>query len=62
MMDYEFLRFAWWILVCVLLIGFAVTDGFDMGVLNLLQIKKELAQRKRLEKLPMKLLYTSMKM
>ncbi|BDH46643.1 cytochrome bd-I ubiquinol oxidase subunit 2 [Salmonella enterica subsp. enterica serovar Choleraesuis] len=32
MIDYEVLRFAWWILIGVLLIGFAVTDGFDMGV------------------------------
>ena len=47
MIDYEFLRFAWWILVCVLLIGFAVTDGFDMGVLNLLPFtgKKEVEKR-----------------
>ena len=47
MMDYEFLRFAWWILVCVLLIGFAVTDGFDMGVLNLLPFtgKKEVEKQ-----------------
>ncbi len=36
MIDYEFLRFVWWILLGVLLIGFAVTDGFDMGVLTLL--------------------------
>ena len=32
MIDYEVLRFVWWLLVGVLLIGFAVTDGFDMGV------------------------------
>ncbi|MDN6227785.1 MAG: cytochrome d ubiquinol oxidase subunit II [Enterobacterales bacterium] len=32
MVDYEVLRFVWWLLVGVLLIGFAVTDGFDMGV------------------------------
>lgn len=31
MIDYEVLRFIWWLLVGVLLIGFAVTDGFDMG-------------------------------
>lgn len=31
-LDYETLKFAWWILVGVLLIGFAVTDGMDMGV------------------------------
>ncbi|WP_434355773.1 cytochrome d ubiquinol oxidase subunit II [Parasalinivibrio latis] len=32
MFDYEVLRFIWWALIGVLLIGFAVTDGFDMGV------------------------------
>lgn len=31
MIDYEVLRFIWWLLVGILLIGFAVTDGFDMG-------------------------------
>ena len=31
-LDYESLRLIWWLLVGVLLIGFAVTDGFDMGV------------------------------
>lgn len=38
MIDYEILRFIWWILIVVLLIGFAVTDGFDMGVLTLLPV------------------------
>lgn len=32
MIDYEVLRFIWWLLIGILLIGFAVTDGFDMGV------------------------------
>ncbi|MFV8460734.1 cytochrome d ubiquinol oxidase subunit II [Vibrio campbellii] len=32
MFDYESLRLIWWILIGVLLVGFAVTDGFDMGV------------------------------
>ncbi len=32
MFDYELLRFIWWVLIGVLFIGFAVTDGFDMGV------------------------------
>ncbi len=32
MFDYETLRVIWWALVGVLLIGFAITDGFDMGV------------------------------
>ena len=31
MFDYELLRLVWWVLVGVLLIGFAITDGFDMG-------------------------------
>jgi len=30
-LDYETLKLVWWVLVGVLLIGFAVTDGFDMG-------------------------------
>lgn len=37
-MDYEALRFIWWLLIGVLLIGFVVTDGFDMGVAALLNI------------------------
>ncbi len=35
-LDYEVLKFIWWIFVGVLLIGFAITDGMDMGVGNLL--------------------------
>ncbi|QMV14098.1 Cytochrome d ubiquinol oxidase subunit 2 [Vibrio spartinae] len=31
-MDYEILRFIWWILIGVLFVGFAIADGFDMGV------------------------------
>ncbi|WP_226667480.1 cytochrome d ubiquinol oxidase subunit II [Microbulbifer aggregans] len=37
-MDYETLKLIWWILIGVLLIGFAITDGFDMGVGMLLRI------------------------
>tara|TARA_R110002167_G_scaffold3235_1_gene15637 strand:+ start:9500 stop:10636 length:1137 start_codon:yes stop_codon:yes gene_type:complete len=37
-MDYEALKMVWWVLIGVLLIGFAVTDGFDMGVGALLRI------------------------
>lgn len=37
-MDYEFLRFIWWLLIGVLFIGFAITDGFDMGVGALLKV------------------------
>ncbi|EOB2569199.1 cytochrome d ubiquinol oxidase subunit II [Vibrio parahaemolyticus] len=32
MFDYETFRFIWWVLVGVLLIGFTIADGFDMGV------------------------------
>jgi len=32
MFDYEVLRVIWWLLLGVLLIGFAVMDGFDLGV------------------------------
>lgn len=47
MIDYEFLRIIWWVLVIVLLIGFSVTDGFDMGVTALLPVagKKEVEKR-----------------
>lgn len=31
-LDYETLRLLWWVLLGVLLIGFAVMDGFDLGV------------------------------
>jgi cytochrome bd ubiquinol oxidase subunit II len=32
MHDYETLRLIWWLILGTLLIGFAVTDGFDLGV------------------------------
>lgn len=35
-LDYETLRLIWWLLLGVLLIGFAVMDGFDLGVATLL--------------------------
>ncbi|TVZ40412.1 cytochrome d ubiquinol oxidase subunit II [Alteromonadaceae bacterium 2753L.S.0a.02] len=38
MIDYESLRMIWWLLVGVLLIGFAITDGFDLGVGALLTL------------------------
>ncbi len=31
LLSYESLRLIWWLLIGVLLIGFAVTDGFDLG-------------------------------
>jgi cytochrome bd ubiquinol oxidase subunit II len=36
MFDYESMRLIWWALLGVLLIGFAVMDGFDLGVAILL--------------------------
>lgn len=35
--DYEILRIIWWVLLGLLLIGFAVMDGFDLGVGALLK-------------------------
>ena len=32
MIDYEAIRFIWWCLIGVLLIGFVIMDGHDMGV------------------------------
>ena len=34
--DYEILRVIWWLFLGVLLIGFAIMDGFDLGVAALL--------------------------
>lgn len=35
-MDYVIFKLIWWLFVGVLLIGFVVIDGFDMGVIVLL--------------------------
>ncbi|NCU20372.1 cytochrome d ubiquinol oxidase subunit 2, partial [Candidatus Falkowbacteria bacterium] len=32
LLSFELLRVIWWLLLGVLLIGFALTDGFDFGV------------------------------
>ncbi|MEO6976648.1 MAG: cytochrome d ubiquinol oxidase subunit II [Gallionella sp.] len=32
MFDYETLKLIWWLFVGVLLVGFAITDGFDLGI------------------------------
>ncbi len=46
-LDYETLRIIWWALLGILLIGFAIMDGFDMGVafLNPLLGKKDVENR-----------------
>ena len=36
MLDYETLRIIWWLLIGILLIGFSIMDGQDMGVGTLL--------------------------
>ena len=36
MIDYEILKVIWWLFIGVLLVGFAVMDGHDMGVGSLL--------------------------
>jgi len=47
LIDYETLRLIWWLLLGVLLIGFAVTDGFDLGTNFLLPFvaKTEIERR-----------------
>ncbi|EIZ80748.1 cytochrome d ubiquinol oxidase, subunit II [Novosphingobium sp. Rr 2-17] len=47
MFDYESLRLIWWVLLGVLLIGFALTDGFDLGTAALLPfVAKSDAERR----------------
>lgn len=36
--DYETLRLIWWLLLGIVMVGFAVTDGFDLGVGALLTL------------------------
>lgn len=38
MIDYETLRIVWWLLLGVLLAGFAVMDGFDLGIAALVRV------------------------
>jgi cytochrome bd ubiquinol oxidase subunit II len=37
-MQYETLRITWWLILGILLIGFAVMDGFDFGVAALVRV------------------------
>lgn len=47
MLDYVSLRLIWWLLLGVLLIGFAIMDGFDMGVAILLhRVARNNAERR----------------
>lgn len=47
-LDYETLRVIWWALLGVLLIGFALTDGYDLGVGALLPFVGRSDQERRL--------------
>ncbi|MFV0369815.1 MAG: cytochrome d ubiquinol oxidase subunit II [Hyphomicrobiaceae bacterium] len=47
MLDYETLKLIWWLLIGILLIGFAVTDGMDMGVGILLPFMGEADAERR---------------
>lgn len=46
--DYETLRMIWWLLLGVLLIGFALTDGYDLGVAALLPFVARNDEERRL--------------
>ena len=47
MIDYEILKVLWWVFIGVLLVGFAIMDGHDMGVGSLLPfLSKDDAERR----------------
>jgi cytochrome d ubiquinol oxidase subunit II len=48
LLDYQTLRVIWWLLLGVLLIGFAVMDGFDLGVGMLLPFVAKTDEERRL--------------
>ncbi|MCD9086759.1 cytochrome d ubiquinol oxidase subunit II [Stenotrophomonas sp. SY1] len=48
LLDYTTLRVIWWLLLGVLLIGFAVMDGFDLGVGALLPFVARTDEERRL--------------
>jgi cytochrome d ubiquinol oxidase subunit II len=47
-LDYETLRLIWWLLLGVLLIGFAVMDGYDLGVGALLPFVARTDEERRI--------------
>lgn len=47
-LDYETLRLIWWVLLGVLLTGFALTDGYDLGVASLLPFVARSDEERRL--------------
>lgn len=48
MIDYEILRLIWWALLGILLIGFVVLDGFDLGIALLLPFLGKTDQDRRI--------------
>ncbi|KQN98247.1 MULTISPECIES: cytochrome d ubiquinol oxidase subunit II [Stenotrophomonas] len=48
LLDYTTLRVIWWLLLGVLLVGFAVMDGFDLGVGTLLPFVARTDEERRL--------------
>lgn len=48
MFDYEALKLIWWVLISVLLIGFVITEGFDMGVGALIPVIGKTDQDRRI--------------
>ena len=47
MIEYELLKIIWWVLVGILLIGFALTDGFDMGAMAIMPFVGKKDQERR---------------
>ena len=47
-MDYDTLKLVWWALIGILLIGFAITDGMDMGVGALLPVIGDTDDKRRI--------------
>ena len=45
--DYLTLKLIWWLFVCVLLVGFALLDGFDLGVGTLLPFLARTDEQRR---------------
>lgn len=46
--DYETLRLTWWLLLGILLIGFAIMDGFDLGIGALLPFVAKTDEERRI--------------
>lgn len=46
-LDYETLKLIWWLFIGVLMIGFAIMDGFDMGIATLLPFIGQTDEQRR---------------